>query len=990
MTFRSNPADIIIVLESARRLYQQCKNASDAYFEIGREIRALHTVLRHLKYEVQAPESILNRDRALYARDLAPLIADCRYTLEDLEELIRKYGGLRSNESSSSKQLRNLIKSSSVEMDRLGSVEMGQLGSVRVKLINHKTNITALLDTIQLSESSRLAATLDNHGGQLDIILDKVDNIAARMGQRASLITYDDDDEEDWKIFRRELVAEGFSSVVLTRHKDVLRAYVREIDQNGLLKDVPAQAKATQPILWVLEQAAQSPPSSPSPPSFNMVNTSSDSPIKELRRGEHTFSTRTSLDFVPQQSDFISPRLSSSTSPKLQSLVDNLGNPARIRSQRTGSLKDLDEHDVSISNLENQPRLRTLEGSSVYEASEASMEGGSIFSLPQSFSSKSSAHGTVGATREFVILLMENTQLRRLSPSLRQNFEFTAFRSKLHDLLRVFSRDLSRETLIPIEKESVRIFSQQRKRVAHTIGQEIFGLEDTPLLQSISQQQQLVTRKRIEKYLKDAAQVKGSSGDELSLHQEHMLNNNSSDDEDELEPFSNLEDVKKFLISSKAFKNLRVRINKLAAEGEESAIEMRLRHNVIELEREAGKDEKLSNIGVNQNPLSRTVIPESRTIAQAGRTNVFATLLRWPWFVHRLFRPKLEIGYRRLEWQCDCGMPLYGDFRGDPEEISKLVGEIQAHGYVVTQSGHGIKQMPANSGVTTGLNLVASASQGLSTSQTAQDPSLNSTGTTSRPLGGTRNPMAGSAVTTSPLPPVTNNSSKFVALCVNTGPFQKTYDEIDISASLRNTQMFHNFKKTYEACIGSRKNPLRRWLTQPIDIEFIQFAVEGLRRVYPIPGSPDCTICAHAEKKDGLVTARKYEPHLNGVALTHPPIPPHLFLHLWECPNDITPTVQNMWLNRLPKKLDEKLGKVCLATRPDGELILGWGVLVVEGLHRKRILRLTITIMALSMIISVVYSASTKDVSSGFAVGALLLGCWTLIIAALFSEWVVR
>jgi hypothetical protein len=83
---------------------------------------------------------------------------------------------------------------------------------------------------------------------------------------------------------------------------------------------------------------------------------------------------------------------------------------------------------------------------------------------------------------------------------------------------------------------------------------------------------------------------------------------------------------------------------------------------------------------------------------------------------------------------------------------------------------------------------------------------------------------------------------------------------------------------------------------------FIQFAVEGLRRVYPIPGSPDCTICAHAEKKDGLVTARKYEPHLNAVALTHPPIRPDLFFHLWECRAHITPTVQNMWLNRLPKE----------------------------------------------------------------------------------------
>ncbi|KFX98803.1 hypothetical protein O988_04193 [Pseudogymnoascus sp. VKM F-3808] len=281
MTFGSNPADIIIVLEFTRRLYRQCKNADDAYFEIGREIRALHTVLRHLKYEVQAPESILNRDRALYARDLAPLISDCRFTLEDLEELLRKYGDIKNGDrnGSTSGRLWNQIK--------FGSIEMDQLGSVRVKLINHKTNITALLDTIQLRESSRVATTLDNHGGQLDIILDKVDNIASRMGQRAAslMTTYDDDDKEVWKSFRRELVAEGFSSDVLTRHKDVLRAYIRQIDQNGLLEDVPVATKARQPVLSVntqewLEQV-QSPASGSGPPSFNTSST--DSSIKELR-----------------------------------------------------------------------------------------------------------------------------------------------------------------------------------------------------------------------------------------------------------------------------------------------------------------------------------------------------------------------------------------------------------------------------------------------------------------------------------------------------------------------------------------------------------------------------------------------------------------------------------------------------------------------------------------------------------------------------------
>jgi len=213
MTFGSNPADILVVLGFTRRLYRQCKNASDEYFEISREIRGLHTVLKQLRYEVEAPESVLSRDRALYARDLAPLIANCQFTLKELDELVRKYEGMREEERGASAPLWNQIK--------FGSMEMDQLGSVRMKLINHKTSITMLLDTIQLHESSRMAATLDTHGGQLDVILDKVDNIAARMGQRAgSLMTaYDDDDKEVWKSFRQELVAEGFSSDVLTQHK---------------------------------------------------------------------------------------------------------------------------------------------------------------------------------------------------------------------------------------------------------------------------------------------------------------------------------------------------------------------------------------------------------------------------------------------------------------------------------------------------------------------------------------------------------------------------------------------------------------------------------------------------------------------------------------------------------------------------------------------------------------------------------------------------
>jgi hypothetical protein len=172
--------------------------------------------LRHLKYEVEAPESPLNRDRSIWGRELAPIIGDCDFTLRQLDTLLQKYGRLSDSGTSSPSSPRILW-----DKIRFGSNEMDTLGTIRVKLISHKTSLTLFLDTIQLHQSGKMATTLDTHGGQLDVILDKVDNIAARMGQgnRSILTSYEDDDKEVWKQFRRELVAEGFSSDVLTQHK---------------------------------------------------------------------------------------------------------------------------------------------------------------------------------------------------------------------------------------------------------------------------------------------------------------------------------------------------------------------------------------------------------------------------------------------------------------------------------------------------------------------------------------------------------------------------------------------------------------------------------------------------------------------------------------------------------------------------------------------------------------------------------------------------
>lgn len=216
MSFGASPSDIIVVVTFCKALYRKCRSAGGEYDEISREVRALHTVLRHLKIEVEDPESALNRDASVWGRQLAPIIGDCDFTLRQLDELLMKYGRLAINNGGG-----NSPTSTRVLWERMkfGSNEMDTLGGIRVKLISHKTSLTQFLDTIQLRQSGKMATTLDNHGGQLDVILDKVDKIATRMQKSGSVMTNYDDDKEVWKDFRRELIAEGFSSDVLHHNK---------------------------------------------------------------------------------------------------------------------------------------------------------------------------------------------------------------------------------------------------------------------------------------------------------------------------------------------------------------------------------------------------------------------------------------------------------------------------------------------------------------------------------------------------------------------------------------------------------------------------------------------------------------------------------------------------------------------------------------------------------------------------------------------------
>ncbi|CAD6440159.1 2791c622-aff8-4e39-aaf0-0d036e68079a [Sclerotinia trifoliorum] len=294
MSFGESPSDIITVVAFCGELYRKCRAAGGEYDETTREVRGLHTVLKHLKSEVKDGDSPLNKDRSIWVRQLAPIISDCNFTLKQLNGLLFEYGRLFGGSA-----VENGSSKISWDGKRFGNNEMDRLGAIRVKMTSHKTSLTVFLDTIQLQEQGNKEMGLSVQREQLDIILDKVDHIAARMSHKGGtfMTSYEDGDKEIWKQFRRRLIAEGFSSDVLRKHKDVLRAYIRQMEQDGLLAREPPTLQIPSPMSphperWINSTHSKS--SHAQPLSFDSIGRD-DSGVKEMIQREENVRFPTSM-----------------------------------------------------------------------------------------------------------------------------------------------------------------------------------------------------------------------------------------------------------------------------------------------------------------------------------------------------------------------------------------------------------------------------------------------------------------------------------------------------------------------------------------------------------------------------------------------------------------------------------------------------------------------------------------------------------------------
>ncbi|KAK5636974.1 hypothetical protein RRF57_012686 [Xylaria bambusicola] len=217
----------------ARKLYRRARNAGSSFEAVATVVRDLHTVLKHLKVEAEDPESLLNSETsAIYTRQLAPIIEDAEFALKQLDTILERYfDGSSSGSSVSGEGERHIIVNDSDKgWTMLDNLELDRVDLIRSKLASQKLSIDMFLDTVQLHNPSKSRQLVDTTSTDLEAIKDKVDAIASRLCQRKNS-GFGENEDQLWEQFRDALEEEGFSKEVLRKNQDVLRAYIRQVDE---------------------------------------------------------------------------------------------------------------------------------------------------------------------------------------------------------------------------------------------------------------------------------------------------------------------------------------------------------------------------------------------------------------------------------------------------------------------------------------------------------------------------------------------------------------------------------------------------------------------------------------------------------------------------------------------------------------------------------------------------------------------------------------
>ena len=233
MSFGYSASDVILFGQLAWKTLQNSRKACGEHDELTREVSSLHLVIRRLEKEVSKPESPINRPGDRCKEELQAIVDGCEKVLKLLNRVLKKYNTLSEKERSVKKLWQRV---------RFGNGELADIRDLREKMTYYTSALSLFVNMVSMGSMGRVEQKMETAGEDIRELRIAVNGITAHLlsankREGSVLTTYADDDKAVWKEFRRELIEEGFSSATIRKHKRLIKAYIKELGDRGLLDD---------------------------------------------------------------------------------------------------------------------------------------------------------------------------------------------------------------------------------------------------------------------------------------------------------------------------------------------------------------------------------------------------------------------------------------------------------------------------------------------------------------------------------------------------------------------------------------------------------------------------------------------------------------------------------------------------------------------------------------------------------------------------------
>jgi hypothetical protein len=205
---------------------------------------------------------------------------------------------------------------------------------------------------------------------------------------------------------------------------------------------------------------------------------------------------------------------------------------------------------------------------------------------------------------------------------------------------------------------------------------------------------------------------------------------------------------------------------------------------------------------------------------------------------------------------------------------------------------------------------------------------------------------------------------RFLELCINTGKSCQSLGEINVTRIDTDAKLFAWVRKKYRDVRGFRIK--KHFLVKPVAMRFVHFGFETKKKKLHI-------FKEHSYPAREDVSARTW--HYDPCPPEPPsPMPSSAFIHyLRHYDEDPAPVGECIWLRRLPKKLYEPL------LRCSDPLACAWGLHIVEGPDKVKILWFVICTLVICLGPVVAYIVLKKDIQGATGIGGLYVAVLTLL-----------